>query len=98
MDMSPCLTGIKVMVIETFTKLERRMVEYSENLNKGTRNKKIAMKITKLKNTVMTMKRTLQEFSTRLQGMGRLSMHLKTAQCVSGSQSSTDKIRKVKAP
>lgn len=59
------------MVIKTFTKFGRHMVEYNENLNKEMKNKKIAMKITKLKNTVMTTNRTLQEFSTRLQGMGK---------------------------
>lgn len=63
--------GFKVIAIKTFTKLGRRMLEHSENLNEEMKNKKISMKMTKLKNTVMAMKRTRQEFSNRLQGMGR---------------------------
>ena len=57
----------KVTVIKMFTKLRRRMNEYSVNFNKEMENiRKYQIDITELKNTITELKITLKGFNSKL--------------------------------
>jgi len=62
---SPLCKVFKAMVIKMLTKLNRRMKEHSEILNKEIENIKFPTEVTELRN-ITELKNTLEEFNSRL--------------------------------